>query len=37
MQAGDRVVIDAQERITLRIGDASAIHYSINGATGRRT
>jgi cytoskeletal protein RodZ len=36
MQAGDRVVIEAQESITLRIGDASAIDYSINGATGRR-
>jgi hypothetical protein len=36
MKAGDREVVTAHKSITLRIGDASAIDYSINGATGRR-
>jgi hypothetical protein len=36
MLAGEGAVVEAQESITLRIGDASAIDYSINGATGRR-
>jgi cytoskeletal protein RodZ len=36
MQAGERAVIDARDSITLRLGDASALDYSINGTTGRR-
>jgi hypothetical protein len=36
MQAGERAVVDARDSITLRLGDASAIDYSINGTTGRR-
>jgi cytoskeletal protein RodZ len=36
MQAGERAVVEARNSITLRIGDASAIDYSINGTTGRR-
>jgi transcriptional regulator with XRE-family HTH domain len=36
MKAGERAVVEARNSITLRIGDAGAIDYSINGATGRR-
>lgn len=32
---GEDVSVDAQHRITLRIGDASAVTYTINGAPGR--
>jgi cytoskeleton protein RodZ len=35
MQAGERTLIDARSAITLRVGDAGAVAYSINGATGR--
>lgn len=36
MQAGERVQIEASEAIDLRIGDAGALEYSINGRAGRR-
>jgi cytoskeletal protein RodZ len=36
MQTGERAVVEAPKSITLRLGDASAIDYSINGTTGRR-
>jgi cytoskeletal protein RodZ len=36
MQADERAVVEAQDSITLRLGDASAINYSINGTAGRR-
>ncbi len=35
MEAGDHTVIEADSTITLRVGDAAAIVYSINGAVGR--
>jgi transcriptional regulator with XRE-family HTH domain len=35
MQPGERVLVEARRLITLRVGDAGAIVYSINGATGR--
>jgi cytoskeletal protein RodZ len=35
MQPGDRTLVDARRLITLRVGDAGAVDYSINGATGR--
>jgi cytoskeleton protein RodZ len=35
MQAGERTLIDARGAITLRVGDAGAVAYSINGANGR--
>lgn len=35
LQAGDQVVIDANRTIDLRIGDAGAVTYSINGERGR--
>jgi cytoskeleton protein RodZ len=35
LQAGDQVVIDANRTIDLRIGNAGAVTYSINGARGR--
>jgi cytoskeleton protein RodZ len=35
MQGGERTLIDARGAITLRVGDAGAVAYSINGATGR--
>ena len=33
--AGDAITIDAQKQIALRVGDASAVTYTINGAPGR--
>jgi cytoskeletal protein RodZ len=36
MQAGERTQIEASEAIYLRIGDAGALEYSINGRPGRR-
>ena len=36
MQAGERAQINASEAIDLRIGDAGALEYSINGRAGRR-
>jgi cytoskeletal protein RodZ len=36
MQAGERAQIEATEAIDLRIGDAGALEYSINGRAGRR-
>ena len=35
MQAGERTLVEARTVITLRVGDAGAFAYSINGATGR--
>lgn len=35
MQQGERETVSARERILLRIGDASAIEYFINGKPGR--
>jgi cytoskeletal protein RodZ len=35
MQAGERTLVEARSLITLRVGDAGAVAYSINGATGR--
>ena len=35
MQPGDRTLVEARVAITLRVGDAGAVGYSINGATGR--
>lgn len=35
MQPGERTLIEARTVITLRVGDAGAFAYSINGATGR--
>jgi cytoskeleton protein RodZ len=35
MQPGERTLIDARSSITLRVGDAGAVAYSINGASGR--
>jgi len=35
MQPGERTLVDARRLITLRVGDAGAVAYSINGATGR--
>ena len=35
MQRGERTLIDARNAITLRLGDAGALAYSINGARGR--
>ena len=35
MQPGDRTLVEARIAITLRVGDAGAVAYSINGATGR--
>lgn len=36
MQPGERAVVEADETIVLRVGDADALAYSINGAPGRR-
>jgi cytoskeletal protein RodZ len=36
MQPGEHAVVDARERIVMRVGDAEACAYSINGAPGRR-
>jgi transcriptional regulator with XRE-family HTH domain len=36
MQAGEQAVVEARNSITLRIGDADAVDYSINGTTRRR-
>jgi hypothetical protein len=35
LNSGDREHVQAQREISLRVGDASAIAYSINGAPGR--
>jgi transcriptional regulator with XRE-family HTH domain len=35
MQPGERAVIEAREQIVVRIGDAGAFAYSINGVAGR--
>jgi len=35
LQAGEQVVIEAHASIDLRIGDAGAVTYAINGARGR--
>jgi cytoskeletal protein RodZ len=35
MQPGERTLVEARVAITLRVGDAGAVGYSINGATGR--
>ena len=35
MQPGERTLVEARSAITLRVGDAGAVAYSINGATGR--
>ena len=35
MQPGERSLVEARSLITLRVGDAGAVAYSINGATGR--
>jgi hypothetical protein len=35
MQPGERTLVEARGVITLRVGDAGAVAYSINGATGR--
>lgn len=34
MQPGERALVDARTAITLRVGDAGAVAYSINGAPG---
>jgi len=35
MQPGDRALVEARRLITLRVGDAGAVAYSINGTPGR--
>lgn len=35
MQPGERTLVEARVAIALRVGDAGAVAYSINGATGR--
>lgn len=35
MRPGERTMVDARVMITLRVGDAGTVAYSINGATGR--
>lgn len=35
MESGETGVVDAQEGITMRVGDAGAVTYSINGINGR--
>jgi hypothetical protein len=35
MQPGERTLVEARVAITLRVGDAGTVAYSINGATGR--
>jgi cytoskeletal protein RodZ len=35
MQPGDRTLVEARRLITLRVGDAGAVAYSINGMLGR--
>jgi hypothetical protein len=35
MQPGERTLVEARSVITLRVGDAGAVAYSINEATGR--
>jgi cytoskeletal protein RodZ len=35
MQQGDREVVQARDEITLRVGDAAALTYSVHGAAGR--
>jgi cytoskeleton protein RodZ len=35
MQPGERTLVEARDLITLRVGDAGAVAYSINKATGR--
>jgi cytoskeletal protein RodZ len=35
MQPGERTLVEARVAITLRVGDAGVVAYSINGATGR--
>ena len=35
MQPGERTLVEARSVITLRVGDAGTVAYSINGATGR--
>ena len=36
MQPGERTLVEAHGLITLRVGDAGAVAYSINGTKGRR-
>jgi hypothetical protein len=36
MQPGERTLVEARRLITLRVGDAGVVAYSINGATGRQ-
>lgn len=35
MQPGERTLVEARSAITLRVGDAGTVAYSINGVTGR--
>lgn len=35
MQPDERALVDARRMVTLRVGDAGAVDYSINGVTGR--
>jgi hypothetical protein len=35
MQPGERTLVEARVSITLRVGDAGTVAYSINGETGR--
>jgi cytoskeleton protein RodZ len=35
MQPGERALVEARDGITLRVGNAGAVVYSINGATGK--
>lgn len=35
MQPGERTLVEARSAITLRVGNAGTVAYSINGATGR--
>ena len=36
MNAGEHAIVDARETIVLRVGDAEACAYSINGVPGRQ-
>jgi len=35
MESGERTLVEARSAITLRVGDAGSVVYSINGVTGR--
>ena len=35
MQAGEQATVDARDAVQLRVGDAGALTYSVNGAPGR--